>query len=128
MLCVEANLPRISIVATLVYAPTFQLVAHNSRTQTDKPLSLPWDLDTVRGRLDHVSSLCDTLPNCEELREDVDAMARLFERPRYEEVTPEETEAIKSAMVSGSGGIATHSGHWYNCANGHPVSGLPNLP
>jgi hypothetical protein len=40
----------------------------------------------------------------------------------YEEVTTEEIEAIKAAMVSGSQGIATHPGHWYNCKNGHPVS------
>lgn len=24
-------------------------------------------------------------------------------------------------MVSGHRGIATHSGHWWNCMNGHPV-------
>jgi hypothetical protein len=39
----------------------------------------------------------------------------------YEEVTAEEINAIKAAMVSGSQGIATHSGHWYNCENEHPV-------
>lgn len=125
----DANLPRVSIAATLVYASTFQLLTYNHGTQNDgKLLSLPWDLDTVRGKLDHASSLCDRLTNCEELREAVDAMARLFEGPRYERVTPEEIEAIKAAMVSGRGGISTHSGHWYNCANGHPVSGLTGLP
>ncbi|KAJ0417780.1 AAA domain-containing protein [Aspergillus carlsbadensis] len=40
----------------------------------------------------------------------------------YEEVTSEELEAIKLAMVSGRGGISTHSGHWYNCENGHPFA------
>lgn len=40
----------------------------------------------------------------------------------YEDVSSEELAAIKAAMVSGPGGIATHSGHWYNCENGHPVS------
>jgi hypothetical protein len=36
----------------------------------------------------------------------------------YEQATPEEVAAAKRAMVSGAGGIATHSGHWYNCSNG----------
>ncbi|KAL4954401.1 hypothetical protein BDW69DRAFT_183532 [Aspergillus filifer] len=26
------------------------------------------------------------------------------------------------AMVSGRVGMATHSGHWYNCENGHPFA------
>ena len=55
------------------------------------------------------------------LRDAVRATMKLYEGPRYEEVTPEELAAIKTAMVSGPGGIATHSGHWYNCENGHPV-------
>jgi hypothetical protein len=45
----------------------------------------------------------------------------LLQKERYEVVTPEELAAIKQAMVSGPAGIATHSGHWYNCVNGHPV-------
>jgi len=40
----------------------------------------------------------------------------------YEKVTDEELAAIKLAMVSGPRGIATHSGHWYNCVNGHPFA------
>ncbi|KAH9907356.1 hypothetical protein F4778DRAFT_768940 [Xylariomycetidae sp. FL2044] len=56
------------------------------------------------------------------LRESVQVTMRLYEGPRYEVVTPEELAAIKTAMVSGAGGIATHSGHWYNCANGHPFA------
>jgi hypothetical protein len=47
---------------------------------------------------------------------------KLLGREWYEVVTPEELAVIKAAMVSGPRGIATHSGHWYNCANGHPVS------
>lgn len=48
-------------------------------------------------------------------------MTRLFSSPRYEEVTPEEIEAVKAAMVSDSVGFSTNSEHWYSCANGHPV-------
>ncbi|KAJ5520817.1 hypothetical protein N7463_001270 [Penicillium fimorum] len=49
-------------------------------------------------------------------------MIRLYEGPRYETVTLEELQSIKTAMVSGRGGIASHSGHWYNCVNGHPFA------
>lgn len=69
--------------------------------------------------------MCDKLDGPSKpsaLRDAVRATTRLYEGPRYEEVTPDELAAIKTAMVSGSGGIATHSGHWYNCRNGHPVS------
>jgi hypothetical protein len=37
---------------------------------------------------------------------------------RYEDVTAEEITAIKSAMVSGSSGIATHSGQLREWAPG----------
>lgn len=67
-------------------------------------------------------TICDELGNCEELREKIEKMNRLSEGPRYEEVTPEELAYIKIAMVGGRGGMATNSGHWYNCINGHPVS------
>jgi hypothetical protein len=46
----------------------------------------------------------------------------------YEKVTADELAAIKAAMVGGPGGIATHSGHWYNCQNGHPVSCIQLIP
>ncbi len=60
--------------------------------------------------------------NAESLRNAVEESIRLMKKQWYEEVTAEEINAIKAAMVSGSRGIATHSDHWYNCENGHPVS------
>ena len=52
----------------------------------------------------------------------VEESIKLLGKEWYKEVTAEELAAIIVAMVSGPNGIATHSGHWYNCANGHPVS------
>ncbi|KUM59257.1 hypothetical protein ACN42_g7873 [Penicillium freii] len=49
-------------------------------------------------------------------------MNRLSEGSRYEEVTPEELASIKIAMVGGQRGMATNSGHWYNCINEHPFA------
>lgn len=52
----------------------------------------------------------------------VDNTLGLLGKEWNKEVTAEELAAIKQAMVSGHGGIATHSGHWYKCENGHPSS------
>ncbi|KAE8442625.1 hypothetical protein EG329_002982 [Mollisiaceae sp. DMI_Dod_QoI] len=60
--------------------------------------------------------------NAESLRNAVEESIRLMKKQWYEEVTAEEINAIKAAMVSGSRGIATHSDHWYNCENGHPFA------
>lgn len=129
----EANLPRVSIEAILAYAGIFRLqMSRLGLEPGEKPLSPPWDHEAVREKISEAVSLCNRLPNSEGLREAVDSMAQLFKGTWYDEVTPQEIEAIKAAVLSGSGGIATHSGHWYNCANGHPVSGqqliLPENP
>jgi hypothetical protein len=81
--------------------------------------------ETARQFLADALALCDSFPAGADYRAEVEETMRLFEGPRYETVTPEEIAAIKSAMVSGRGGIATHSGHWYTCRNGHPVSQQP---
>jgi hypothetical protein len=79
--------------------------------------------ETAKGLLGRAGKLCE-LPfkGAAELAEAVEQSLRLLGKEFYEEVTKEELEAIKRAMVSGPGGIATHSGHWYNCVNRHPVS------
>lgn len=78
-----------------------------------------------RGRelLDAGEAMCDNpFEGAQELKKDVEHALRLFGREWFEPVTAEEIAAIKSAMVSGRGGLATHSGHWYRCENGHVVS------
>jgi hypothetical protein len=131
----ERSLSRIAIMATISFAKMAQMVAWYHRThpgqtsidanKDEKDVSL----ERLEGRtgithklLASALELCNKLGNCTELEETVQEMARLYEGPRYETVTLEELQSIKTAMVSGRGGIATHSGHWYNCENGHPVS------
>jgi hypothetical protein len=134
----EAKLPRLTIPATLSYARIAQLEAWYRRTtnNTNSPIDAGTSngtmdpapmssTETARHLLDSALALCDTLPDETDLRAEVEETMRLYSGPRYETVTPEEIAAIKSAMVDGAGGIATHSGHWYRCANGHPVSYLP---
>ncbi|KAJ5154999.1 uncharacterized protein N7500_010438 [Penicillium coprophilum] len=136
----ERSLYRIVITATISLAKIAQLDAWHRRTHPAKTTSglnpkevsansekLENRTETIRDLLATALRLCDGLGNCPELQEQVQEMTRLYEGPRYETVTLEELESIKTAMVSGRKGIATHSGHWYNCVNGHPVSKVPSL-
>lgn len=120
-----AALPRIEVAAVLAYSRLFMLHRRFSPPQAgdgEKELSLPWGREELSRKLEYSRSLCNGLPGVDDMRAAVDAMKRLVESAHFE-VTSEEVEAIKAAMVSGSAGLATNSGHWYNCANGHPVCG-----
>ncbi|KAJ5915677.1 hypothetical protein N7466_011610 [Penicillium verhagenii] len=131
----KGSLSRIAITATISFAKIVQLVAwyhriHPGVTKDKADLqdkltgleTLEERTEATRQLLSDALELCQKLGNCPELQDKVQEMARLFEGPRYETVTLEELQSIKTAMVSGRGGIATHSRHWYNCANGHPFA------
>jgi hypothetical protein len=126
----DANLPRTVVAATLAFAKVSQLFAWRAQTAQGTKVSKSEEksfeaveerTNTGRELLKEALHQCSRIANSEDLKERVQAMMRLFE-PQYHEVTPEELASIKSAMVSGHGGIATHSGHWYYCENNHPVS------
>jgi hypothetical protein len=122
--CNIANLPRLAVEASLFYASialSYMPFCH-SDDGTDADVASTY-LQNARDILDKAKELCkQPFQNVEALRSAVDECIRLMRGPWYEKVTTEEIAAIKSALVSGSMGIATHSGHWYNCKNGHPVS------
>jgi hypothetical protein len=136
----EAKLPRLVIPTCLGYARIAQLDGWYRRTvltnrattspngHGDEPKNRTKQgkgedrTKTARQLLTDALALCDGFPGGADYRSEVEETMRLFEGARYEEVTPAEIAAIKAAMVSGPGGIATHSGHWYRCPNGHPVS------
>jgi hypothetical protein len=130
----EGNFSRIVITATVSFAKIAQLDAwyhrsHPGEITSDLHLKGKTGLEkledrfqTTRDLLADALRLCDELRNCAELQQKVQEMVRLYEGTRYETVTLEELQSIKTAMISGRGGIATHSGHWYNCVSGHPVS------
>ncbi|KAG4293627.1 hypothetical protein FPRO06_00212 [Fusarium proliferatum] len=126
----QAKLPRIVVAATLAFARVSQLLAWRSQAADKSSVQKSEEknteavedrMNTARQLLHKALEHCSQLGNSDEMKERVQAMLGLFE-PRYEEVTPEELASIKSAMVSGRGGIATHSGHWYRCVNGHPFA------
>ncbi|KAK3400773.1 hypothetical protein B0T20DRAFT_152968 [Sordaria brevicollis] len=138
----SAKLPRLVIEASLFYGRIVQLYERsrrkhrNAAQDKDSGAELNEDevesgqhkgkeedrVETAKKLLGDALTLCDTLPSTESLREAIEATLKLFTTEWYEEVTPEEWAAIKTAMVNGRDGIATHSGHWYNCENGHPFA------
>ncbi|KAJ5670146.1 uncharacterized protein N7477_005509 [Penicillium maclennaniae] len=130
----EASLTRIVIMATLTFAKVTQMDGWYHRSH---PGEIPNDhlkerykglgnledrVETARNFLAAALKLCDKLGSFPEFHEKVQEMTCLYEGPQYETVTLEELQSIKTAMVSGPRGIATHSGHWYNCVNGHPFA------
>ncbi|KAL2142872.1 hypothetical protein VTI28DRAFT_640 [Corynascus sepedonium] len=133
-----AKLPRLVIQTILSYARVTQLdgwyhrtiaaatTAPNSNSQMADNVSTgdKTSNETAIELLDRALNLCITIPapDGDSYRAEVEETIKLFAETRYEEVTPAEIAAIKAAMVSGPRGLATHSGHWYTCRNGHPFA------
>lgn len=118
---VAQSLRRYAILASLAYARVAKSmqgsmggsIVDDSRTEKGR-------FEKAREILEQALKLCDaSFEGLDELKQDVERWLTIFARDRFEEVTKEEIESIKKAMVSGSGGLATHSGHWYKCQNGH---------
>jgi hypothetical protein len=121
--CVIANLPKHAVETCLSYAETARLHQVYCRSTENASSAASDYVETAKKLLTEASELCK-LPfqKAEILKAAIESSMTLFGKEWYEEVSPQEMAAIKAAMVSGPGGIATHSGHWYNCENGHPVS------
>lgn len=124
--CRDENLPKLAVEGILYYAKIARLYdsyMHSaSPSQTIKTAS---EIVTAKELLEEAKGLClQGFRNAEALLTAVEESTKFLRREWYEEVTKEELDAIKKAMVSGSRGIATHSGHWYECERGHPVSRL----
>ena len=123
--CATASLPKLSVEATLYYARTARSYDSYSRaiTSDNHPKHASEQVTTAKALLETAKEACSLgFQNAANLRNAVEESLKLLGREWYEEVTTEEIAAIKKAMVSGAGGLDTHSGHWYNCVNGHPVS------
>lgn len=121
--CTRDSLPKLEIEAILYYSRIAQVRGSSGFIQEEHRANYEKYREKAKALLEEASGLCK-LPfkGAAVLGEAVEQSLRLLGKEFYEAVTKEEMEAIKRAMVSGPGGIATHSGHWYNCVNGHPVS------
>ncbi len=126
--CIEEHLPKLAVEAILYYA---RIARSNEAYSQSLKLSGEEDPDYVQAAkelLVRAKELCaQPFQNADNLAIAVDESLKLLRKSWYEEVTSEELAAIKRAMIGVSGGFATHSGHWYNCVRGHPVSVLPVL-
>ena len=122
--CDAASLPKLAVEASLHYAGTARAYQSYCRTVNTDIQMASQQVDIAKALLEKAKGHCTLgFQNADALLKAVEEAFRLLGREWYEKVTAEEVAAIKKAMVNaGSEGIATHSGHWYNCANGHPVS------
>jgi hypothetical protein len=127
--CNNENLPKLAVEVSLFYASVARLFESFPRTLTDTEHGQAEShVQIAKQLLENAREACkQPFQNAERLLIAVDDAVRLMKKRWYEEVTAEESNAIKTAMVSGSNGIATHSGHWYNCENGHPVRYLEHI-
>ncbi|KAJ4296678.1 hypothetical protein N0V90_006726 [Kalmusia sp. IMI 367209] len=118
--CETYNLPKLAVETTLYYARIArQYQASRLASNEDREKATEYR-DTAKMLLEKAQDLCSRqFKGADALLEAVRESLTFLQDRWYEEVTAEEIAAIKKAMVSGPGGIATHSGHWYDCVNGH---------
>ncbi|KAG9508204.1 hypothetical protein J7337_001767 [Fusarium musae] len=122
----EEKLPRIFIVAVLAFAKVAGASTWTRKQPKGESDSSSGNGDekhvaTARGLLSTALESCSKIADGETLKKRVQDTMELYD-PKYEKTTPEELAAIRSAMVSGPQGMATNSGHRYNCVNGHPFA------
>jgi AAA domain-containing protein len=121
--CEKENLARLAVEGSIYFARVALLHQSSGISDTKDKQKATNYVEEARDLLEKALNLCkQPFQNAEQLKEAVEQSINLLRSEWYEEITPEELASIKQAMVSGASGIATHSGHWYNCINGHPVS------
>jgi BMFP domain-containing protein YqiC len=111
--CKVENLPKLAVEVSLFYASiarSFESFCQSGKINLEKAAT---HLEIAKQLLEVAREVCkQPFQNAETLRHAVEESIRQMKKQWYEEVTVEEINAIKAAMVSGSQGIATHSGHW----------------
>lgn len=127
--CAAEILPKLGVEATLYYAKIarfYESYCQSSKTNVDRESDYT---KKAKELLDKAKKQCEQrIENADGLRSAVEDSIKLVRREWYEVVSAEELAAVKNAMISGSRDIVTHAGHWYNCANGHPVSPSSTYP
>lgn len=120
--CWDGVLPKIAVEASLYYARIARQFQSSGILDESIRSMAQGHHEKAKALLDQASTLCKKgFRGADAYSAAVDESMKSLRKEWYEVVTYEEIEAIKAAMVSGPNGIATHSGHWYNCVNGHPV-------
>ncbi|KAH8889256.1 hypothetical protein GQ53DRAFT_723440 [Thozetella sp. PMI_491] len=112
------NLPRFAIQAIICYARIANCSDSFDGTSTSSGTTRTTSYkDTARELLDQALDMCGPLQDSDNLQDLILKMKKILAG-----LSSEELASIKVAMVSGPDGLRTHSGHWYNCANGHPFA------
>ena len=120
--CGERALPKLAVEASLSFARIARLFETSGLSSSKHREMATKYHDQAKTLLEGAEKLCEQgFRDADTLLQAVKESFKFLQKEWYEGVTADELEAIKKAMVSGSRGIATHSGHWYNCINGHPV-------
>jgi hypothetical protein len=118
----EHKLHRYTIQASLSFARLAKRVQASFLNATEDRKHVQKVVEKAKELLGTALDTCDApFEGSKQLRVDIEDTLKMFRSEWFEPVTKEEIEAIKSAMVGGRSGIATHSGHWYKCQNGHTV-------
>ncbi|KAF2120795.1 hypothetical protein BDV96DRAFT_275996 [Lophiotrema nucula] len=121
--CEEEKLPKLAVEAILYYARIVRLFEASGMTESRDRNTATHLREDAKALLGRAFELCtQPFQNADMLMVAVEEAMKLMRKEWYEDVTLEELASIKQAMVSGPRGIATHSGHWYNCVNGHPFA------
>ncbi|KHJ35538.1 putative nf-x1 finger and helicase domain protein [Erysiphe necator] len=121
-ICLDDNLPRLAVQCTIYFgqlARHYQSFTHSNDSREERQIVN----DQAKKLLTKGQELClQPFQGSSELAIAIDETLKILGHDWYQEVTKEELETIKRAMVTGPGGIATHSGHWYKCELGHPFA------
>ncbi|KAI1674825.1 AAA-12 multi-domain protein [Pyrenophora tritici-repentis] len=121
--CLLQSLPKLAVEVSLCYARIAHLFGSSGLAKDKDRVRATGYRDTAKELLEKAKQLCKhSFRDREVLLQAIISTTKMLRSEFYEAVSKEEVEAIKKAMVSGPGGIATHSGHWYKCVNGHPFA------
>ena len=119
--CREKALPKLAVEALLFFARISRVFETCRSSASEKGEMATKYSETAKNLLEEAVKLCDQgFRGIDTLLEAANESLKLLQKS-YKEITADELEAIKRAMISGPQGIATHSGYWYNCVNGHLV-------
>ena len=123
--CAAEQFPKHGVEARLYYGRVAMLFQSNKFTSDLLRKSEIDYIARAKEYLQEAEKMCSIpFDSADSLRTAAQETLEILSREKYEAISPKELASIKAAMVSGSEGIATHAGHWYNCENGHPVSEL----
>lgn len=122
--CQAENLPKLNVETRLYYSRVARLYqSYVSATKSPSVVQAADHVKRAKKLLNEAQKLCSLgFQNADTMQRAVEQTLRLLGQAWYEPMSADELAIVKAAMVSGRDGLATHSGHWYNCQNGHPVS------